>query len=112
MRSIVVSVDVIISNINLNKSHILLMFLLSILLSRITEISHKISCGFVVIFLTTVTATMVDKGTKRNASLIKDSLSKKAKSEKEIVYRRKNKTYTRSDVSKMTLETIHGISDR
>jgi hypothetical protein len=112
MGSIVVSVDVIISNINLNKSHILLMLLLSILLPRMTEISLKISCGFVAIFLTTATATMVGKGTKRNASPVEDSPSKKAKGEKEIVYRRKDKTYTRSDVSKMTLETIHGISDR
>jgi hypothetical protein len=112
MGSIDVSVDVIISNINPNKSHILLMLLLSILLLRMIEISHKISCEFVAIFLTTATATMVGKGTKRNASPVEDSLSKKAKSEKEIVYRRKDKTYTRSDVSKMTLETIHGISDR
>jgi hypothetical protein len=112
MKSIDVSVDVIISNINPNKSHIQLMLLLSILLSKMTEISHKISCGFVAIFLTTATATMVGKKTKRNAFLIEDSPSKKAKSEKEIIYRRKDKTYTRSDVSKMTLETIHGISDR
>jgi hypothetical protein len=55
---------------------------------------------------------MVGKGTKKNASLVENSSSKKAKSEKEIVYRRKDKTYTRSNVSKMTLETIHGISDR
>jgi hypothetical protein len=112
MRSIVVFVDVIILNINLNKSHILLMLLLSILLSRITEISHKIFYRFVVIFLTTATAIMIGKGTKRNASSIEDFPSKKAKSEKDIVYRRKYKTYTRSDVSKMTLETIYGISDR
>jgi hypothetical protein len=112
MRSIDVSIDVIISNINPNKSHILLMLLLLILLSRITEISHKISCEFVAIFLTTATATMVGKGTKRNAFPVEDSPSKKAKSEKEIVYRKKDKTYTRSDISKMTLETIHGISDR
>jgi hypothetical protein len=65
MRSIVVFVDVIISNINLNKSYILL--LLSILLPRMTESSHKISCKFVAIFLTTVTATIVGKGIKRNA---------------------------------------------
>jgi hypothetical protein len=112
MGSIVVSVDIIISNINLNKSHILLMLLLLILLPRMIEISLKISCGFVVIFLTTAIATMVGKRTKRNASPVEDSPSKKAKSEKEIVYRKKDKTYTRSDVSKITLETIHSISDR
>jgi hypothetical protein len=112
MGSIDVSIDVIISNINSNKSHILLMFLLLILLSRMTEISHKISCGFVAIFLTTATATMIGKGIKKNAFLVEDFPSKKAKSEKEIIYRRKDKTYTRSDISKMTLETIHGISDR
>jgi hypothetical protein len=67
-----------------------------------TEISHKISCRFVAIFLTTAIATMVGKETKRNAFLVEDFLSKKAKSEKEIVYGRKDKTYTRSDVSKMT----------
>jgi hypothetical protein len=112
MGSIVVSVNVIISNINLNKSHILLMFLLLILLLRMIEIFLKISCEFVAIFLTIATATMVGKRTKRNASSIEDSPSKKAKSEKEIVYRKKDKTYTRLNVSKMILETIHGISDR
>jgi hypothetical protein len=112
MRFIVVFVDVIILNINLNKSHILLMLLLSILLPKITEILHKISYGFVAIFLTIATATMIGKRIKKNASLVKDFLSKKAKNEKKIVYRRKDKTNTRSDVSKITLKTIHGISNR
>jgi hypothetical protein len=73
------------------------------------DIAVKNNRNFTVaIFLTTVTIIIVGKGIKRNAFPVEDSLSKKAKSEKEIVYRRKDKIYTRLDISKMILETIHG----
>jgi hypothetical protein len=65
------------------------------------------------------------KSSKRSASLPSSSPNKKAKKDDKnekkpkgddkndkVVYKRKDKSYTRVDISKMTPETIHGITDR
>jgi hypothetical protein len=65
------------------------------------------------------------KSSKRSASPLSSSPNKKAKRDDKnkkklkrdnkndkVVYKQKDKSYTRADISKMTLETIHDITDR
>jgi hypothetical protein len=65
------------------------------------------------------------KSSKKSASPSSSSLNKKAKGDdknekkpkgdnknNKVVYKQKDKSYTRADISKMTPETIYGIIDR
>jgi hypothetical protein len=65
------------------------------------------------------------KSNKRNTSSLFSSLNKKAKEDNKnnkqakkddknnkIVYKQKDKLYNRINISKMTLKTIHDITDR